>query len=103
MTYTLPTGIYRGMDRPLHPWLVWLRYQFGAHPDYEAVAARLKAKMAHTAKPGSLRLIAQGQRRPGWPLAFAIEALCRSKKITARKLVEWPHYVRQPQSAKRAA
>lgn len=87
------------MDRPLHPWLEFLRKKFGEHPDYTEVASWLHSETGRDANPESLRLIAQGHRRPGGDLAVAIESACKTKKVTARVLLTWEHYSRQPERA----
>lgn len=95
------------MDRPTHPWLIWLRAKFGVeHVDFHQVADWLYRSTGHEATPDSLRLIAQGHRPPGSSLAFDIETACLADRqvksikartgivISARELVGWEHYSR---------
>ena len=94
------------MARPEHPLLEWLRADYGEHPDYDKVVEWFNKKTKRDMVADSVRLIAQGHRKPGWDLAFDIER-ATDNKVTAHQLRRWPHYVRKSErmkpSKKRAA
>lgn len=90
------------MEHHPTPLLPWLCDRFAPVtesekkvPDYEVAAKDLIDKTGYQVEPDTLRHVARGYKRPGGPLAAAIQNWT-SSAISAAVLINW-NYARLPE------